>query len=79
MAVCATISAINVDVIIPTPMSFMLSDSVIQALSLFRFITTIGSCQTRPLPIMGLMVAFLEEEALKAATWLLNICQIYFS
>ena len=63
IAGCAYESVINADGIIPTPLGFMMSVSVIQALSVFRSIMNIGNCQA-PLPIMGLLAAHTEEEAL---------------
>ena len=42
---CATTIAINLDGIIPTPQGFILSVRVIQAISVFRLIMTIGSFQ----------------------------------
>ena len=77
--VCATASARNVYRIIPTPLGFMLSGRVIQALSVFRLIMNIGSCQERPIQIMGLMGDLLEEEGLKSATWLITIWQLSLS
>ena len=74
---CANTSAINVCVIIPTPQSFILIGIIIKALSIFRFIMTIGSCQA-PLPIKRLLIDTLEEKALKA-DWLLNIRHISLS
>ena len=57
---CATVSVINVDGIIPTPMCCILSAIVIQALYVFRFITTIVSCKSL-LPIMILLADILDE------------------
>ena len=76
---CDTERAINVDLIIPTSLGFMMDGSVIQSLSVFRLITNIGSCQERPLPIMELLAYILEEEAIKAATWVLTIRQLSLS
>ena len=64
--------------IIPTPQDFMLSGSVIQAIYIFQLIMNIGSCQA-PLPIMGLLKACLNEEAIKEATRILNIRQTSLS
>ena len=69
----ATASARHMDVIIPTPLGLILSGSMIQELFVFRLITTIGVLQARPLPIMRLLTALLEEEALKAVACLLYI------
>ena len=54
----------DVDGIIPTPLGFMPSGSVIQALYVFQLITNIGSCQVL-LPTMGLRADFLEEDVLE--------------
>ena len=71
-------STINVDGIIPTPLCFMLSGSVIQAVYVFRLITTVGIFQA-PLPIIRLIAAILEEETRKAATCFINIRQLSLS
>ena len=59
IAGCDTTRARNVNGIIPTPQDFMLSGNLIQALSILRFIMTIGSCQ-EPLPIMVLLAYHLD-------------------
>ena len=66
------------DDIIPTPQNFMLSGSVIQALSVFQLIMTIGSCH-EALPIMVPLEYCLEEEALKEVTFHLNTHHLYLS
>ena len=55
------------DGIIPAPLGFMMSGIVIQTVYDFRLIMNIGSWQA-PILILGLTVALLEEEALKAET-----------
>ena len=62
---CATERARNVDGIIPTPQGFMLSERVIQSLSTFWLIMTIGSCQEM-IPIKILLAARLEKDTNKA-------------
>ena len=74
---CATESARNVDGAITTPQGFILSGSVIQALSVFRLIMTIENFQS-PLPIKGLMSDCLEYKALKAIC-ICNISQLSMS
>ena len=64
IAGCATASKINVDVIIPTPQSFIMSGSMFQSISVFWMVMTIVSCQG-PLKGKGLLSDRLEEEALK--------------
>ena len=76
--ICSTASAIKVDGVISTSLGFMLSRSVIQASYVFRFITTVGSCQA-PIPIMGLISDLLKEETPKATKWFINIHQISLS
>ena len=56
---CATVSARNSDVIIPTTQGFMLSGRVVQALSVFRLIITIGSFQAM-LQVKGLLTDSIE-------------------
>ena len=65
---CYTASTRNMKGILPTTLGFMLSGSVFQALFVFRVIPTIGSCQSRKLPIMELLEALLEEKAMNAST-----------
>ena len=59
ISLCATESARNMDVIIPTPQGFMLSVRVIQALSVLRLIMNIGTCQ-EPLTTIGLLADHIE-------------------
>ena len=75
---CDTAIAINTDVIIPIPQGFMLGGSVIQEIYVFQFIMNIVSCQ-ETFPIMVLLEDLLEEETIKAVTWIINICQISLS
>ena len=63
--------------IIPTPQGFMLCGSVIQALSFFRLIIDIVSCQAL-IKTKGLLAYSMEDETLKAY-WLLNILQLSLS
>ena len=69
---CDTKSVRRVDGMIPTHLDFIMIVSIIQALSSFQLIMNVEGCQA-PFKIMELLDEYLEEEALKAATWLLNI------